>query len=70
VIEMDVADQEVTENASQKMLHLVDMAERLSGKTSITTGEAITILRELADNGDKEAKSLVDAALNDPFLEV
>jgi hypothetical protein len=67
---MDVTDQQVAENASQKMLHLIDMVERLSGKTNITTGEAMTILEELAENGDKEAKSLLDAALNDPFLEV
>jgi hypothetical protein len=67
---MHVGDQEAVKNVSQNMLHLVEMAERLSGKTNITTREAITILQQLAEKGDKESKSLLEAAMNDPFLEL
>ena len=65
--QLDSTDAAVEAAALQKMVHLLDRAQEMSGNRNMNTGEAITFLGELADGGSAEAKSLLES-INDPFL--
>jgi hypothetical protein len=64
---LERADAEAEQVAVQKVLHVLNRAEALSGNPHMDTGDAIAFLAELAESGDQEAKELL-ASLNDPFL--
>jgi hypothetical protein len=64
---LERADAEAEQVAVQKVLHVLNRAEALSGNPHMDTGDAIAFLTELAESGDQEAKELL-ASLNDPFL--
>lgn len=67
IAQLDAIDAAVEAAAVQKMAHVLDRAQEISGNRNMNTGEAIAFLAELAEGGSAEAKELIES-INDPFL--